>query len=106
MKVTRIEIEKNLPKKGFRKDSSRHHIYFYHEYKGQETGAYTFISHSVKQKDVKGDLLLSMRKQLRLDTAREAADLMKCPMDGKKFNRILEKKEVFTPTTTSKKPRK
>lgn len=32
MKITRTEIEKNLPKKGFRKDKSGHHIYFYHEY--------------------------------------------------------------------------
>jgi hypothetical protein len=106
MKIARMEIEKNLPKKGFRKDRSGHHIYFYHEYEGRETGAYTFISHSAKQKDVKGDLLLSMRKQLRLDTTRDAADLMKCPMDGKRFNRILEEKEVFTPTKTSKKTRK
>lgn len=106
MKVTRAEIEKNLPKKGFRKDKSGHHIYFYHEYQGQETGAYTFISHSAKQKDISGDLVLNMRKQLRLDTAREAVDLMKCPMNGEGFNRILVEKEVFKPASTSKRQSK
>lgn len=106
MKVTRAEIEKNLPKKGFRKESSGHHVYFYHEYQGQETGAYTYVSHSSKQKDMSGDLLLSMRKQLRLETTREAADLMKCPLDGKDFNRILIKRGIFTPASSSKRRRK
>ena len=72
MKVTRAAILRNLPKKGFRKES-RHHIYFYYEYKGMETGAYTYISHSAKQKDVSGDLFLSMRKQLKLEAAIPAA---------------------------------
>ena len=106
MKVTRAEIEKNLPKKGFRRDKSGHHIYFYHEYEGKETGAYTLISHSAKLKDMSGDLLLRMRKQLRLDTSREAVDLMKCPLDGEGFNRILVEKEVFKPASTSKSRRK
>jgi hypothetical protein len=57
MKVDRAEIVKNLPKKGFRKEKTGHHIYFYHEYEGLETGAYTYISHSAKQKDVSGDIL-------------------------------------------------
>ena len=106
MKVTRAAILRNLPKKGFRKEESGHHIYFYHEYKGMETGAYTYISHSAKQKDVSGDLLLSMRKQLKLETTREAADLIKCPIDKDEFNRILIKREVFRPKPSSKKRRK
>ncbi len=32
MKVDRTKIVKNLPKKGFRKEKTGHHIYFYHEY--------------------------------------------------------------------------
>ena len=94
MKVTRAAISKNLPKKGFLKEESGHHIYFYHEYKGMETGAYTYISHSAKQKDVSGDLLLSMRKQLNLETIREAVDLIKCPINKQEFNRILIERKV------------
>jgi hypothetical protein len=105
MKVTRAAISKNLPKKGFRKESG-HHIYFYHEYKGMETGAYTYISHSAKQKDVSGDLLLSMRKQLKLETTREAVDLINCPIDKEEFNRILIEREVFPPEPLSKKRKK
>ena len=97
MKVARAEISRNLPKKGFRKVKSGHHIYFYHEYKGMETGAYTYISHSAKQKDISGDLLLSIRKQLRLESAREAVDLIKCPIDKEEFNRILIDRDVFCP---------
>jgi len=103
MKVDRSEISKNLPKKGFRKEPSGHHIYFYHEYKGQETGVCTYISHSAKQKDVSGDLLLSMRKQLKLETTREAVDLIKCPINKEEFNRILIERKVFSPKPASKK---
>ena len=105
MKVDRSEISKNLPKKGFRKELSGHHIYFYHEYKAQETGVCTYISHSAKQKDVSGDLLLSMKKQLKLETTREAVDLIKCPIDKEEFNRILIEREVFCPDPSSKKRR-
>jgi len=97
MKVDRTEIVKNLPKKGFRKEKTGHHIYFYHEYKGRETGAYTYISHSAKQKDVSGDILLSMRKQLRLNSTKEAVDLIRCPMDEQGFNRVLIERNVFSP---------
>ncbi|PXF56404.1 MAG: hypothetical protein C4B58_13540 [Deltaproteobacteria bacterium] len=101
MKVTRAEILRNLPKKGFRKESL-HHIYFYHEYKGMETGAYTYISHSAKQKDVSGDLISSMRKQLRLDSMKETVALIKCPMDKKEYEKILIDRSIFDPSTISK----
>jgi hypothetical protein len=96
MKVDRTEIVKNLPKKGFRKEKTGHHIYFYHEYKGRETGSYTYISHSAKQKDVSGDILLSMRKQLRLNSTKEAVDLIRCPMDEEGFNTVLIERNVFS----------
>jgi hypothetical protein len=99
MKVDRAEVNKNLPKKGFRKEISGHHIYFYHEYEGQETGAYTYISHSAKQKDISGDLLLSMRKQLRLESTKEAVDLIVCPIDKETFNKTLIKNGVFSPVS-------
>lgn len=97
MKVDRSVIEKNLKKKGFRKEKSGHHIYFYHEFNGQETGVYTKLSHSAKLKDISGDLLLSMRKQLRLETNKDAVDLFNCPMDKDKYNRVLIKNNIFSP---------
>ncbi len=106
MKVDRAEVNKNLPKKGFRQETSGHHIYFYHEYEGQETGVYTYISHAVKQKDISGDLLLSMRKQLRLESIKEAVDLIVCPMDKEAFNQTLIKNGVLSRTPASKKRRK
>ncbi|MBE9570179.1 MAG: hypothetical protein IMF11_06115 [Proteobacteria bacterium] len=106
MKVDRTEVNKNLPKKGFRKEPSGHHIYFYHEYGGRETGAYTYISHSAKQKDISGDLLLRMRKQLRLETTKEAVDLIACPIEKEDFIRLLMERGVFSPEPASKKRKK
>ncbi|KAA3596711.1 MAG: hypothetical protein D8M57_19265 [Candidatus Scalindua sp. AMX11] len=96
MKVKRNDIIKNLPKKGFRKEASGHHIYFYHEYEGRETGVYIYISHSSKSKDIAGDLLLCTRKQLRLETNRETVDLINCPMTGDQFNSILIQRNVIS----------
>ena len=103
MKVSRAEIRKNLPQKGFKKEKSGHHIYFHHEYNGIETGIKTYISHSAKQRDIAGDLLSSMRKQLRLDSMKETVALIKCPMDKKEYEKILIEKEVFRPEPSSKK---
>jgi len=97
MKVNRKEIDKNLPKKGFRREKDGHHIYFHHEYEGQDSGAYTFISHSSKFKDISGDVLLSIRKQLKLDTNRDAVNLIKCPIDEDTYNNILIKKNIIQP---------
>ena len=88
--MDRSEIEKNLPKKGFRKEVGRHHIYFYHEHDGKETGAYTYLSHSSKFKDISNDILSCIKRQLMLNSTRDAVDLIKCPMDGKKYVKMLQ----------------
>lgn len=103
MKVSRAEIRKNLPQKGFKKNKSGHHIYFHHEYNGIETGIKTYISHSAKQRDIADDLLSSMRKQLRLDSMKEIVALIKCPMDKKEYEEILIEREVFRPEPSSTK---
>ena len=97
MKVSRAEVRKNLPQKGFKKKKSGHHIYFHHEYNEVETGIKTYISHSVRQKDISGDLLLSMRKQLRLKKIQEVVDLIKCPMDQEQYNKILIERGIILP---------
>ena len=102
MKVSRADIKKNLPQKGFKKKNFGHHIYFHHEYNRVETGIKTYISHSAKQKDVSGDLLSSMRRQLRLDSMKETVALIKCPMDKKEYEKILIDRSIFDPSTISK----
>ena len=102
MKVSRAEIRKNLPQKGFKKIKSGHHIYFHHEYNGVETGIKTYISHSAKQRDIAGDILSSMRKQLRLDSMKQTVALIICPMDKKEYEKILIDKTIFDPSTISK----
>jgi hypothetical protein len=72
--------QKNLPQKDFKKKSG-HHIYSHHEYNGIKT----YISHSAKQRDIAGDLLSSMRKQLRLDSMKQTVALIICPMDKKEL---------------------
>jgi len=95
MQVDRDDIEAGLPRKGFVREDSGHR-YFYHEYMGKRTGAYTYTSHGSAYK-VYGDSLLRMMKmQLRLDSARQVVDLAKCPMSQNAYEKILKDKGVIT----------
>lgn len=95
MKVDRAKLERNLPKKGFVRDHQGHHIYFHHMVAGRYTGAYTFVSHSPKFRDIGNTVISVMRGQLRLDTNKEVADLAHCPMDGAQYTSKLRSKGVI-----------
>ncbi len=97
MKVDRKTAMKSLTKKGFVKDESGHHIFFHHEYNGKKTGISTYFSHSARQKDISGDLLTFLRKQLSLDKSFDVVELLECPMRAEDYNTILITKGVFKP---------
>jgi hypothetical protein len=80
MKVDRKLAEKSLQAKGFIKDKSRGHPYFFHYYEGKETGIKTYVSHSAKYRDIGPDNIENMRRQLKLQTRRQTIDLLECPM--------------------------
>ena len=61
--VDRNEAEKSLRNKGFRLEKDHDHIFYYHEYRGRETGIKTKFSHSKKMKDIGGEILSSMKKR-------------------------------------------
>lgn len=94
--VPRDTIESTLPKKGFVIDSTKQsHKYFYHEYNGQRTGAYTYTSHGSSYKTYGDELLKRMKEQLRLDTLKEVRDLLLCPMDAEAYNDKLGQKGLL-----------
>lgn len=98
MSLDRTKILRNLPKKGFKKVESGHHIYFHHVYQGKETGPYTFVSHSAKIKTYDAKLVSKMRSQLRLDHNKQVQDLCNCPMSGADYNEILISNGIFKQT--------
>lgn len=91
MQIDRRQIEASLSQKGFVEDN-QHHRYFYHEFRGKRTGAYTYTSHGSKFKTYGVELLKMMKSQLRLDTIGQAADLFKCPMSEQQYLAILRQK--------------
>lgn len=97
MQIERRIIESNLPSKGFVKDDSTHHKYFYHEYQGKRTGAYTYTSHGSGYKTYTINLIKRMKTHLYLKSNREVFDLCTCPIDGEEYNQKLIAKGVFTP---------
>lgn len=93
--IPRDTIESALPKKGFVEGAKQSHRYFYHEYKGKRTGAYTYTSHGSNYKTYGDELLKRMRVQLRLDTLQEVRDFLNCPMTSDVYNHKLMAKGVF-----------
>ncbi len=94
MQIERRKIESELPAKGFVREDT-HHRYFYHEYRGQRTGAYTYTSHGSRYKTYPVPLLNRMKKELRLDTVRQVIDLFKCPITRDGYNQILKEKQLI-----------
>ncbi|HKZ41556.1 MAG TPA: hypothetical protein VJ044_11375 [Candidatus Hodarchaeales archaeon] len=92
--VDRDQIERSLPTKGFVREET-HHRYFYHEFNGKRTGAYTYTSHGSSYKTYGDPLLKRMKKELRLDTLQEVRRLLECPMDGDQYNKTLKAKGLI-----------
>lgn len=88
MPVKRKTIEGNLPKKGFIREDT-HHRYFYHEYNGKRTGAYTYTSHGTKYTEYGVGLLKRMKNELKLNNIKQVIDLCECPIDAEQYNDIL-----------------
>jgi predicted RNA binding protein YcfA (HicA-like mRNA interferase family) len=91
----RREVIKQLPKKGFEKKTKSHHIYFHHKLRGKYTGKFTKVSHSARVKEISGDLVTQMRKQLQLDSNRQVHDLIECPMTGQDYTELLRQKGIL-----------
>ncbi len=100
MQLDRRVIVSNLPKKGFVQDNNDH-SYFYHEYQGKRTGAYTYTSYGTKYKTYGPGLIDAMKKELKLDTAKQVRDLVQCPMSAEDYNQCLIQKGVFKSESSS-----
>jgi len=104
LQVDRRQIERALPQKGFVEEDT-HHRYFYHEYGGKRTGAYTYTSRGSSYKTYGVALLKRMRTELRLDTITQVADLCNCPMSGDGYNNILQGKGLIVEPPSPKRRR-
>lgn len=95
MAIDRRKLEKNLPKKGFKRDPSGDHIFFRFYIRGKETIAYTKISHSRKFKTIPDGLMFAVRKQLQLETNKQVEDLVNCHLNKEGYEAILKKNGII-----------
>jgi hypothetical protein len=95
MQIKKRTIEYNLIKKGFVSDDNDHR-YYYHEYKGKRTGTYAFTSRGSQFKDYGVQLINLLKKELKLDTLKQANDLLTCPMSKEQYEEFLIEKGVIT----------
>ena len=73
--IDRAIIEQSLLRKGFVLEET-HHRYYYHEFKGKRSRAYTYVSTGSSYKSYGDTLLKRMKKELCLDTLQEVRRLL------------------------------
>jgi hypothetical protein len=89
--VPRDTAQRSLGQKGFRVDPSKDHIFFFHVVDGKETGIKTKISHTKSFKEITGDILGMITKQLKLDTSQQTFEFLDCKMSATQYNEIALK---------------
>ncbi|MDR1998034.1 MAG: hypothetical protein LBQ83_06900 [Candidatus Margulisbacteria bacterium] len=94
MLIDRRKLEKNLPKKGFRLENSKDRYYYFY-YKGQDTGIWTKVSHTLKMRELADCLVKEVKRQLQLDTNRQAVELCHCQMSEADYIAILKAKNII-----------
>jgi hypothetical protein len=95
MKVDTKSADKSLKSKGFRQDKSKKHIYYHFQFKGKETGIYTYVSHGSGYKEIGPDNLKSMGRQLKLESLQQTIDLLECPMSERDYIEFLVKTGIL-----------
>ena len=95
MKVSRTDVESNLPKKGFVRNEKGHHIFFHFWNEGKATSVFTKISHTKKHRDIDCGILSAMRKQLKLDNNKDFVALVECPMSLQQYQEVLKTKKLL-----------
>lgn len=92
--IDRTIIEQSSLRRGFVLQET-HHRYYYHEFKGKRTRAYTYVSMGSNYRTYGDALMKRMKKELCLDTLQEVRRLLHCEMDGEEYNEILRSKGLI-----------
>ena len=80
-------VEPGLTQKGFIVEQGKDLMYR-HFYQGKRTGCWTKISHGANH-DISDSLVGLMKKQLKLQTARQVRELCECTLSGERYIEIL-----------------
>ena len=92
MTISRRRAERSLKQKGFVRDNREHRVFYLHV-DGLKTPIFTCISHGGREID--DSLLNLMKSELRLQTNRQARDLLGCPMTGEDYVRWLREQGIL-----------
>jgi len=82
------QVESSLKAKGFEPKEGDHHYFYYRTVEGKKTTAFTFTSHTRKEKTISDELLSKMAKQCRL-TKQDFLKLVDCPLDRDGYETFL-----------------
>lgn len=86
------EVARALLAKGFREVSGRRHRKFVLYHQGKQTMIRTELSYG--SKNIGGDLLSAIKRQLHLDSLEQLSEFIKCPMEYADYIAHLQSKGV------------
>jgi hypothetical protein len=94
--LSKSTVVKGLEKKGFELDKNSHHRWFrYFTPDGRKSLAKTKVSQGRGSEDLDTTRLKLMGTQCGLDTSRQFADLVKCPLSRDEFEQIIVSKGLI-----------
>lgn len=97
MPFTARDVLRNLKRKGFVEDQSKHHTYLRHYRDGRATGPYTYVSFGARNDDLGPNIVRSMKQQLSLETNAQVNNLVECPMTGEDYTELLIRLRIIDP---------
>jgi predicted RNA binding protein YcfA (HicA-like mRNA interferase family) len=81
------DVAASLTRKGFSARES-HHTMYHFLYEGKDIGVFTKISHG--EREIGIGLIKRMRANMRLNSNREFARFVECPMSQAEYEQILK----------------
>jgi len=85
------EFAQALLAKGFHEEKGRHRKFTLY-YQGKRTHIRTMLSHG--SKEIVGDLLSAIKRQLRFDNLKQLQDFINCPMEYDDYITHLQNKGI------------
>lgn len=95
MVLQRSDVRKALLEKGFFKEPGRRHDKYLFYYNEKKTAAHALVSRGTSFKTLGDDPCLWIRKEMKLNTARELREFVSCKLTQAGYEKVLKDKKII-----------
>ena len=95
MTIKSADAKRSLKSKGFQEIRGRDHYFYFFYVDGKKTSIHAKISHGAKAREIDDFILGKIKTTLRLDSNKQAEDLLECPMEEQEFLAFLREQKTL-----------